>query len=709
MLAQMAMLRSDLNVVEDPLRAAEATAAVERDRGKRPAEIAPAYVKREREQFLHASLRETRAPAEIEQIYERILGGNDLMPVAYLQRGAIAARAVGRIDLGRGSFGTGFLIAPRVLITNNHVLPDTGTAARAHLHFHYEVDLNDTPVGPVVAELRPDALFFTSPQSQLDFTVVAVDGTVPLAQFGCLPLLEVTGKVSEGEWLTIIQHPNGGRKQVCVRENKLIQRKDDVVWYTTDTEPGSSGSPVFNNDWYVIALHHSGVPETKDGVTQRNPDGSYKWIANEGIRVSRIVQALKQALPDHDLLRPLYNATPASARIAEPPSAMPSVPSPPPRSVSILPREAAIMTESRIISVPFEARFQVQPDGRVIPLPGTTNAESLSAVEALLEKSKKKKEASFDAPFNPDYTTRKGYVAEFLGKGVRRVGLPKLDAALVAMAAPLLPPFKGNVLHYHNYSVVMHAERRLAIYSAANVSFADRFEMSRPPDVWRRDPRILAKYQIENFYYQSNQFDRGHLTRREDLEFGPTPRVALESAGDTCHWTNCTPQHARFNQNKEIWQGIERHVLETSIFQGHFNAQVITGPVFDEGDPEYRKIQYPLRYWKVVAALNEDGALFATAYVASQEEVIDQFGIEVIELPFSPFKTFQTKISEVERLAGLTFVCGANDQDALRNFDPLEGTGRRPKKRRSRATESTGGVSLPPNYYEIEDLDDITV
>ncbi|HEY0566707.1 MAG TPA: DNA/RNA non-specific endonuclease, partial [Xanthobacteraceae bacterium] len=443
--------------------------------------------------------------------------------------------------------------------------------------------------------------------------------------------------------------------------------------------------------------------------TVRNLDGSFKWIANEGIRVSRIVQTLKQALPDHPLLRPLYEATPASARISVSPGAGANVlPHP---TASAPPKESTAMAESRIISVPFEARFQIQRDGRVIPLPAIASGESLSGIEALLEKSTKKKQkaAAFDAPFNPDYSTRKGFAADFLGNGAKRVGLPKLDAAHAAVAAPLLPPLKGNVLHYHNYSVVMHAERRFAIYSAANVSFAHRFEMSRPADVWRRDPRILAKYQIENFYYQSNQFDRGHLTRREDLEFGPKPGDALESAGDTCHWTNCTPQHAKFNQNKEIWQGIERHVLETSIVEGHFNAQVITGPVFDEGDPEYRKIRYPLRYWKVVAALNPDGVLFATAYVASQEEVIDQFGIEVVEVPFSPFKTFQTKIAEVERLAGLTFVCGAEDKDALRQHDPLEQPGKKPKRKRTRTMESTGRPDLPPNYYEIEDFDDITV
>ena len=70
-------------------------------------------------------------------------------------------------------------------------------------------------------------------------------------------------------------------------------------------------------------------------------------------------------------------------------------------------------------------------------------------------------------------------------------------------------------------------------------------------------------------------------------------------------------------------------MLERSILEGEVNAQVITGPVLDDGNPKYRKVKYPLQFWKIVAALLPNGTLFATAYVASQEEVIAQFGIEV--------------------------------------------------------------------------------
>jgi endonuclease G, mitochondrial len=669
-------------------------------REKPPNEIAPVSVLQTRRQFLDESLRDR---AEAATVYERIIGGDDLQPVVYLERGTIAARAVFRIDLAGQGFGTGFLIAPRVLLTNHHVLPDAGTAGSARANFHYEINLADINVGPVVYALRPSELFYTL--DDLDFAVVAVepqstDGATALSSFGCLPILETVGKVSEGEWLTIIQHPDGGRKKICVRENQFIKRDDKYLWYTTDTKPGSSGSPVFNNDWYVVALHHAGVPEKRDGVIQKNPDGSDKWIANEGVRASRIVKALKQALPNHPLLLPLYAATPASARISAPPT----------RTVATaaLPKGAPMAVDNTL-SIPIELTVTLE-DGHVgaVSIKTPQSTESLAAPAVVALERTTTRTASFDAPFDIDYGSRKGYDPNFLGAGGKRVGLPKLGPALEAVAAPLIEPEGDNkyILKYHNYSVVMHAERRFAIYSAANITFGDRFELSRPTDVWRRDPRILTKYQIENWYYASNKFDRGHLTRREDLEYGKTVKAALISAADTCHWTNCTPQHSRFNQNKQVWQGIERYILEQSILEDNINATVVTGPILDEGDPEYRKVKYPLQFWKVVAALKPDGSLFATAYIAGQKEIIAQFGIEVTEVPFGPYKTFQTTVAEIERLTGLNFVCGPNDGKALREFDPMQQPAAR-RRRRQAPPEEAAGLALPEGYFELADVEDI--
>jgi endonuclease G len=280
--------------------------------------------------------------------------------------------------------------------------------------------------------------------------------------------------------------------------------------------------------------------------------------------------------------------------------------------------------------------------------------------------------------FDSDYTNRQGFDTAFLrpGKQDGQVFLPQLSPALAKTAAPLVTSPGDNVLKYRHFSVVMHKARRFAIYSAANVDFNGRFNLTRPKDVWRLDPRIPADAQVSEAFYTNNQFDRGHLTRREDQEYGATQVKAIDAAADTCHWSNCTPQHARFNEGRELWQGIERHILEEAVDANHFKAQVITGPVFDAKDPilsGFPNTPYPLRYWKVVAAINASGKLFATAYILDQRDTILEFGLRgAPEVPFAPYKTFQTTIAAIEKLTQLTFTGSkGTSRMSLSAFDPL--------------------------------------
>ena len=203
-------------------------------------------------------------------------------------------------------YGSGFLVGSGVLLTNNHVLPSSDVARNSDAEAFYEFGVAGEESVPQRFAFEPDRLFHTS--KDLDFTIVAVapiarGGNGRLADIGWLPLIGSAGKAVEGEWLTIIQHPKGERKQLCVRENQLLKRDADVLWYSTDTLGGSSGAPVYNNDWLLVALHHSGVPETRDGKWQtidgrdydpsRDDETRIKWVANEGIRVSRIVETLR--------------------------------------------------------------------------------------------------------------------------------------------------------------------------------------------------------------------------------------------------------------------------------------------------------------------------------------------------------------------------------------------------------------------------------
>ena len=202
---------------------------------------------------------------------ERILKGNDLSDISYLEQGLAAARPVCRIVLRKNDslvgYGTGFLVAPGVLMTNQHVFEDASWIRESIAQFRYERDVHGLELGSVDFALRLTPAPLIS--AELDFALVQVEPRSlrgeALEPFAWLRLDPTPGKAFVGEYLTIIQHPKGERKQICVRENKLLKYADrnPYVWYETDTVSGSSGSPVFNNSWDVVALHHSSVPETK--------------------------------------------------------------------------------------------------------------------------------------------------------------------------------------------------------------------------------------------------------------------------------------------------------------------------------------------------------------------------------------------------------------------------------------------------------------
>ena len=219
---------------------------------------------------------------------ERIIGREDLFPISYLEAGLKAAASVCRIEIrdsiGRVlGYGTGFLVSPSLLLTNNHVLENYDTAHFSVAQFNYEVDLDLNERLKKSFRLKPERFFITD--QKLDFTLVAIeevseDGT-KVSDFGFLPLISQTGKVLVGEYVSIIQHPSGEHKAVAIRENQILDVFDDYIHYSTDTMPGSSGSPVYNDEWIVIALHHAGVPDPKNQT---------EFIANEGIRISAIIQ-----------------------------------------------------------------------------------------------------------------------------------------------------------------------------------------------------------------------------------------------------------------------------------------------------------------------------------------------------------------------------------------------------------------------------------
>ena len=136
---------------------------------------------------------------------------------------------------------------------------------------------------------------------------MASDG-IDLNQYGHVPLIAGSGKALKGEAVSIIQHPNGAQKAIAIRSNRVTDVFDQYIHYSTDTEPGSSGSPVFSDAWEVVALHHAGVPGP----------GGQGYVANEGVRISSIMAHLANlgdALggPQQGLLHGLLDGRPALA------------------------------------------------------------------------------------------------------------------------------------------------------------------------------------------------------------------------------------------------------------------------------------------------------------------------------------------------------------------------------------------------------------
>ena len=234
---------------------------------------------------------------------ERILGTSDLVGINYLEIGLAAAHAVCRIQVrdeqGRVlGFGTGSMVSPNLLLTNHHVLESAVLARRSLADFNFEDDVNFIPRETKTFPLDPARFFYTDVDQ--DFSLVAVrpqatDGTA-LSSFGYLRLLPDSGKALLKESVSIIQHPEGSTKQVALRENQVIGIKDQFIHYETDTQPGSSGSPVFNDQWDMVALHHAGVKKLDDQGRPLTVDNQLwdpsmsadrlAWVANEGVRIT---------------------------------------------------------------------------------------------------------------------------------------------------------------------------------------------------------------------------------------------------------------------------------------------------------------------------------------------------------------------------------------------------------------------------------------
>ena len=234
------------------------------------------------------------------RLLEMVIGRSNFLGARFLSDGARAARSVGRIALEIGAerrLGTGVLVAPRLVMTNHHVIANEEEAVSGRVQFNY-VEQRDGSIGTVSEyALRGDEFFVTD--EELDFSIVAIEemstGGIPASSWGWHPLFGQTGKAIVGERVNILQHPDGRPQEVAIHENLVVDVFDSWVHYTTDTQAGSSGAPVFNNNWELAALHHAAVSlDDAAGGDDGGGSGDGPHLLNEGVRISSIVARLTE-------------------------------------------------------------------------------------------------------------------------------------------------------------------------------------------------------------------------------------------------------------------------------------------------------------------------------------------------------------------------------------------------------------------------------
>jgi V8-like Glu-specific endopeptidase len=217
-------------------------------------------------------------------VQEKIIGEDTLRHIYILNLALEAANAVVHLKTPT-SLGTGFAIAPNLVMTNNHVIASREEAERTEYTFNYQLDLNGKESSTKTVLALAGGAFHTN--AELDYTVVSLKDVPDLFH----PLVLKSQLMRRDDRVTIIQHPGGHLKKISMQNNFVAYADTNVVQYTTSTLPGSSGSPVFDDEFNVIAIHHSGgmLPE---------PNTQRRYLRNAGTSSIAVLKDLQQNAPE---------------------------------------------------------------------------------------------------------------------------------------------------------------------------------------------------------------------------------------------------------------------------------------------------------------------------------------------------------------------------------------------------------------------------
>lgn len=641
--------------------------------------------------------------------FERSIGNNDSLYSNFTELIGITKRKVGRIvliqDAKKIGYATGFMVSKNLLLTNWHVFRDASMAKESELHFFYEYNVLGRPVSPVVFKFD-SSIFFNN--EALDYCFVGVQprditGKVSLETIGYLYLDKGLGKIGDigKEKLNIIHHPLGDYKQISIRENTFVDIDSTKIFYITDTAQGSSGSPVFNDQWQVVGLHHKSVAKmSADGLQYLDKDNKIipvtdgkidstriVWLRNEGMRISVVLNHVLTKNPAIDVLKGITEPPPpetGSFVIDNSGDHFENINSDNmsfnnSKNININIPVSALSSENSI-DISLSTKKIIQPAAPAVsPVADKTSAMD----ELLLEVSKIEKENEFD------FTGCKGYDADFLG---HHVPMPQPKKTIKKQVALLKN--KTNELKYFKYSVIFNAVKKMPLISAVNAEgdANKRLDNSKRKDDWMRDKRIDIEAQLTDKFYALSGFDKGHMSRFEDANWDTASDAVKREANAkrngiyTCFYTNACPQVPGINRiGDNLWGKLEKAVLEKGIKKQtnkkEARMSVFNGPIFDETKDRIRKgVVIPMQFYKIILWVDDNNKLKATGFKLSQETLVtdDQFienlllGEEALDIDkLVSYKKYQCSIKKLGTETQIDF----SHIEAFDTFKPGAGGG----------------------------------
>jgi V8-like Glu-specific endopeptidase len=213
------------------------------------------------------------------------------LDIGFLQRALAASSGVCRVEIDGAPAGTGFLVAPGLVVTNYHVLGKSdaevdAAAPKATLRFGALInEAAQEDVGQVAAVEKAVA---KSPVEEHDFVLLRADASINRCK-GLKAITLKTAVPAVKSDINMIHHSGGHAMGLQFSPNgvSVIMADQGKIQYASRTEGGSSGSPCFDDDFTVIAIHHAAR--------------STVWgVAGEGILASALYEAIKQFLDGGD-------------------------------------------------------------------------------------------------------------------------------------------------------------------------------------------------------------------------------------------------------------------------------------------------------------------------------------------------------------------------------------------------------------------------